>query len=682
MTGAHTPGAYNPEADPILRPLSIKSTHFRNRIFSSSHACGLQLDGFPQEAYQAYHEEKARGGLALSLFGGSSNVDIDSPNVFSQLNVGTDGIIEHLQQFSARMHYQGAALMCQITHLGRRGDPYAQDWLPTIAPSPLRETLHRAIPREMDEHDIKRVIQAYAAAARRCNEGGLDGIETLASAHLIGQFMSPRTNHRTDKYGGSLANRMRFALEVHAAIRGAVSDNFLVGMRLSVDEAISDGIDADECIEMALMLKREGSVDFFDALFGSMDTIRSLADETFPGIGTPLAPWVPAVGAFRREVGLPVLHAARISDLASARFALSEGHVDLVGMTRPHMADPHIVSKLMRGHETRIRPCVGAQHCQAVHRPKCIHNAATGRETQLAHSIDKATTPRHAVVIGAGPAGLEAARVLGERGHKVTLLEAAAHPGGQILLACEDRGRRDLIGIIDWRVSELQRLGIDVQCNQVVEAQDVIGLAPELVVIATGGVPQTDFGAGSDLCSSTWDILGRQTRATGEVLVFDGTGRQSAPAAAQQLHDAGAQVQFVSIDSTLAQDLTYAEATRWRKAFAHLGITPTYESRPTAVARDGNRLRVTLLSDLTNTTTQVVVDHLVVEMGTLPINDLFEALRPHSSNDGVTDLHALAALQPQPRNAGHFELHRIGDAWASRNIHAAIYDALRLGLVS
>jgi 2,4-dienoyl-CoA reductase-like NADH-dependent reductase (Old Yellow Enzyme family) len=677
MTGTH-----HSKADPILRPLTIKSTIFRNRIFSSSHACGLQVDGFPQDAYQAYHEEKAHGGIGLSLFGGSSNVDIDSPNVFSQLNVGTDGIIEHLQRFSERMHSHGAALMCQITHLGRRGDPYAQDWLPTIAPSPLRETLHRAIPREMDTHDIRRVIKAYAAAAKRCNEGGLDGIETLASAHLIGQFMSPRTNQRHDRYGGSLANRMRFAFEVHEAIRSAVSDNFLVGMRLSVDEAISDGLTADECIEMALMLKREGHVDFFDALFGSMDTIRSLADETFPGIGTPLAPWVLAVGAFRREVGVPVLHAARISDLASARFALSEGHVDLVGMTRPHMADPQIVNKLMRGDEAHIRPCVGAQHCQSVHRPKCIHNAATGRETQFPQVINKAKTPRKSVVIGAGPAGLEAARVLAERGHDVMLFEAAAHPGGQLLLACEDPGRRDLIGIVSWRLSELQRLGVGAQCNRVVEAHDVLTLKPELVIIATGGVPQTDFGSGSDLCSSTWDILGRQTRATGEVIVFDGTGRQPGPAAAQQLHAAGADVQFVSIDNTLGQDLTYAEATRWRKAFAQRGIVPTYESRPTAVTRDGNRLKVTLVSDLTNTITQVVVDHLVVEMGTVPVNDLFEALKPHSGNDGVTDLHALAEQRPQPHDTSGFELHRIGDAWASRNIHAAIYDALRLGRVS
>src|SRR5699024_9847937 len=152
--------------------------NFRNRVMSTSHACGLEVGGMPGEAYQRYHEEKAIGGIALSMFGGSSNVDLDSPNIFRQLNVGTDDIIPYFEQFSTRMHNAGAGLMCQITHLGRRGNPYAGAWLPTIAPSVVRETLHRSIPKEMDIHDIKRVVKAYATAARRCRQGGLDGLET------------------------------------------------------------------------------------------------------------------------------------------------------------------------------------------------------------------------------------------------------------------------------------------------------------------------------------------------------------------------------------------------------------------------------------------------------------------------------------------------------------------------
>src|ERR1700722_9892271 len=189
------------------------------------------------------------------MFGGSSNVDRDSPNIFRQLNVGSDTIIPYLQSFSSRMHAHGAALMCQITHLGRRGDPYAGDWLPTIGPSPIRETLHRSIPKQMDEHDINRVVKAYADAALRCKEGGLDGIETLAGGHLIGQFLSPVTNRRTDRFGGSLENRCRLALMIHEAIRKAVGERFLVGMRLVVDEGADGSLRFEDCVRIATILK-------------------------------------------------------------------------------------------------------------------------------------------------------------------------------------------------------------------------------------------------------------------------------------------------------------------------------------------------------------------------------------------------------------------------------------------
>ena len=665
--------------DPLLRPLTIKKTVFRNRIMSTSHASGLQKDGFPQDAYQAYHEEKARGGLALSMFGGSSNVDLDSPNVFSQLNVGTDAIIQYFQRFSERMHAQGAALMCQITHLGRRAEPYAQDWLPAIAPSPVREALHRAIPREMDEDDIDRVIAAYAAAAKRCEDGGLDGIETLSGGHLIGQFMSPKTNLRTDRFGGSLANRMRFGLMVHEAIRRAVSDDFLVGMRFIVDEGPDGTLRPEECLEAAVMLRDAGVVDFFNAIYGSMDTARALSEENMPGMGTKSAPWVEAVGAFKEAIGLPVFHAAKLSDLATARYAIESGKLDMAGLTRPQIADPHMVRKLIEGKEDRIRPCVGAGHCQSAFRPKCLHNAATGRETLFPAEIEVVAPAdrRKAVVVGAGPAGLEAARVLALRGHEVQIFDAAARPGGQVLLAAQD-WRRDLISIIDWRLMELQHLGIEVVCNSYLDDSDIIALDPDLVILATGGLPQLEFGKGADLAISTWDLLSRQVTLKGDVLIWDGTGRHSAQMAAIMAFDGGANVTFATMDKELSQEQVYPETTRWRKEFAKRGLRPEIDSRLVSAGRSENRIRATLLNELTSERREVVVDHLVVEMGTLPMNDLFDDLRAGSANDGKTNIHALVELRPQPRKTTGIELHRIGDAQASRNIHAAIYDAFRL----
>lgn len=666
--------------DPLLQPLTIRNRTFRNRIMSTSHACGLEEGGMPKERYQRYHEEKAKGGIGLSMFGGSSNVDLDSPNIFRQLNVGTDEIIPHLQSFSERMHAHGAALMCQISHLGRRADPYAGDWLPTIGPSPVRETLHRSIPKEMDEHDIARVVRAYAEAARRCKEGGLDGIETLAGGHLIGQFLSPLTNRRSDRFGGTLENRCRFALMVHEAIRKAVGDYFLVGMRFVVDEGPDGALGFDECVEIALLLKNEGAIDFFNALYGTMDTTRALAEETMPGMGSPIAPWVEPVGAFRREVGLPVFHAARIADIASARFAVSEGKLDMAGMTRAQIADPYIVQKLMTGRENEIRPCVGATHCQSPYRPSCLHNPATGREMSLSHVIRKAEGPaRKVVVVGGGPAGLEAARVSAERGHHIELYEAAADVGGQILVGATGSWRRDLMGIVEWRVAELERLGVAIHTNSYMEGPDIEALDPDVVILATGGLPQIDLAEGADLCISTWDVLTGQVPIAGDVLVYDGTGRHPAPLAAERAREAGAEVSYVAIDATIAEELTYAERLRWKKRFLKLGVQPLGEHRLLAVSRNNNRLQATLVNEISLERVTVEADQVIVEQGSVPMDEVYKEARKRSCNDGVTDLRALVEVKSQPKAREHgFELHRIGDAVSSRNIHAAMLDALRV----
>ncbi len=670
-------------SDPLLQPFHLRHLTLRNRIMSTSHACGLEEGGMPKERYQRYHEEKAIGGIALSMFGGSSNVAPDSPNIFRQLNVGTDEVIPYLRQFSERMHSRGAALMCQITHLGRRGEPYADNWLPTIGPSVVRETMHRSFPKEMDEHDIARVVRAYGAAARRCRDGGLDGIETLAGGHLIGQFLSPTTNRRTDRFGGSLENRCRFGLMVFEEIRRHVGAGFLVGFRFVIDEAGGqDTLTFEECLAIAHRFEQSGLIDFFNAIYGRMDTELALATHNMPGMASPIAPWLQQVGAFRRAVGLPVFHAARISDIATARYAIREGLLDMVAMTRAHIADPHIVAKLAAGREQTIRPCVGATHCQSGYRPSCLHNPATGRETVLAHRI--ALSPhlgRRIVVVGGGPAGLEAARVAAESGHRVTLFEAGERAGGQVLMAARASWRRDLIGVIDWRVHEIERLGVALHLSCFAEAADVLATAPDAVIIATGGVPDLDWLEGSEHATSVWDALSGIAPFGADIIVYDGTGRHPAPQAAELARSEGRQISFVSPDAELAKELTYVERIVWKRRLYEREIPMLFDYRLERLERGGNRITATFRNLVTEAPLVRTADQVIIEHGTVPADELYRDLRASSVNDGVTDIEAVLAGTPQPENPtdeGRFALYRIGDAVASRNIHTAVLDALRL----
>ncbi|GLS34228.1 FAD-dependent oxidoreductase [Neomesorhizobium albiziae] len=675
--------------DPILQPYQLKHLRLKNRVMSTSHEPAYSDDGLPKERYRLYHAEKAKGGMALTMTAGSAIVARDSPAAFGNLQAYRDEIVPWMRELTEACHEHDCKVMIQLTHLGRRTGWNRADWLPVLSASPVREPAHRSFPKEAEDWDIERIVADYASAAQRMQAAGLDGIEFEAYGHLMDGFWSPATNRRTDDYGGSLDNRLRFTWRVIDAVRAAVGAEFIVGIRMVADEDFAAGLSKDEGIEIAKRLAASGKFDFLNIIRGSIETDAALT-KVIPITGMRSSPHLDFAGEVRAATKFPVFHAARISDVATARHAIATGKLDMVGMTRAHLADPHIVRKVMEGREHEIRPCVGATYCldriyeggEAL----CIHNAATGREATIPHIVGKAGGQgKKVVVVGAGAAGLEAARVAAERGHKVTVLEASGQAGGQIRLAAQNQRRKELIGIVDWRLAELQRLGVDMRYDTWAEPDDVLALSPDVVVVATGGVPQNPpLEAGDDLVTSSWDIVAGAVKPAENVLLYDDNGGHPGMTAAELIANSGARLELVSPERFFAPEMGGMNHVPYMRAFHEKGVRITINTRLSAVRREGNQLVTTLSSDFADGwRDERRVDQVVVEHGTLPLEDLYFALKPLSKNGGAIDYGRLVDggdIFPQTRPEAGFVLLRIGDAVASRNIHAAIYDGIRFGM--
>jgi NADPH-dependent 2,4-dienoyl-CoA reductase/sulfur reductase-like enzyme len=345
------------------------------------------------------------------------------------------------------------------------------------------------------------------------------------------------------------------------------------------------------------------------------------------------------------------------------------------------------VAKLLRGHEQRIRPCVGMGYCiDRIYQGKdalCIHNAATGREAAMPHVVEPSGGPRRKVVIvGGGVGGMEAARVTASRGHEVVLLEATDRLGGQLVLAAKAPGREEIIGIADWLRQELDFLGVDIRLNTYAEPEDVLAESPDVVIVATGGLPDTSFlEEGQDLVHSVWDILGGYVEPEGTVLLYDDHGWHQGPSTAIALAKKGLEVEMVTPDRMIAFEVGATNYPNYLRDTYRHGVRLTPDLELHGVRREGNRLVARFWNEYSEETIEKPADHVVVEHGTMPADELYRALRDGSRNGGEVDLDGLVKGAPEEivRNPdGGYFLYRIGDAVSSRNIHAAIYDALRL----
>ena len=621
--------------DPLFTPFQIKHLRLKNRVMITSHEPAYAEDGLPKERYRAYHVERAKGGIAMTMTAGSAAVSRDSPPVFNNILAYKDEVVPWLKELSDAVHEQDCAVMIQLTHLGRRTGWDKGDWLPSLAPTHKREPAHLYAPKMLEDWDIARIISDYADAAQRMVAGGVDGIELEAYGHLMDQFWSPLTNQMDNNYGGNLDNRLRFLFAVIHAIRARIGLSFILGIRMVVDEVQAGGLSRKEGTEIARRLKASEQIDFINIIRGRIHTDAALTD-VIPVQGMAASPHLDFAGQIRADIDLPTFHAAKIADVATARHAIASDLIDMVGMTRAHIADPHIVQKIKAGQEAQIRPCVGATYClDRIYQggaALCIHNPSTGRELTQPHEITPAQDKKTIVIIGAGPAGLEAARIGQARGHKVIVFEAAPHAGGQIRLITQSKRRREMIGIIDWRLEQCDL--VEFRYNCFAKADDIEALNPDIVIVATGGLPDIEgFEGGTDRMLSSWDILSGAVKFDQEapklnILLYDETGDHSAMQAAEVITQNGASLEIMSPNRNIAADVMGMNLTPYMRALQDRQVRFTPAWRLIGAEQSGNQLKAIIGTDYSDIRRSEIYDKIIINKGVKPLEDLYFALKP------------------------------------------------------
>lgn len=644
----------------LFSPLTVGGLTLKNRIFSTGHAEAMAEDGKPSPRLVAYHEAKARGGAALTIVGGSTSVHPTSPaGAWNMIANHHDAVIPGYRGLAEAVHRHDCRVMSQLTHLGRRAQSDVEGWHVLLAPSQIPEKVHREVPHEIEPEQIAVLVRAFGDAARRCREGGLDGVElSFAHNHLVDQFWSPLFNRRTDDYGGRLENRMRFGFEVLAEIRRQVGRDWVVGARISGDEMTAGGLGAADMAEIARRLAASGLVDFLSIIGGAAHTVP-LQALAIPNMASPHGVFVPIAAAIKTAVpAMPIFHAGRIVDPAHAERVLADGVIDMVGMTRALIADPELPRKALEGRLDDVRLCVGANEgcIDRIYQGKpvtCVQNPGAGRELELAEPGPTAT-PRRVVVVGAGPAGLEAARVAALRGHRVVLLEREAEMGGQVLIAARAPARAELGGIVRFLARQVDKLALDCRLRVEATEETVLAHSPEVVIIATGSAPYRPDLPGLDgkHVVTDRDVLLDRVEVGERVLVVDDVHTQQGLSTAERLLDRGRRVEVISRLFYAGQDVGITSiAPLYGRLFAkEVTLTPHTE----LVAVEGSA--VVVANVYTRAERRIEgVDTVVLSMGSRSTDALYRALK------GTVPA-----------------LHAIGDCVAPRGIHQALLEGARV----
>jgi len=518
----------------VDRPLALRAKTLRCRVYLPAHQPGLAEGGIPGERYIEYHRQRARAGLAMQITGATPVLHSEVwANGLSLLNTD-DRIIPGYRRLAAAVHEEGGLMLAQLAHVGAMET--AGDHI--VSASWITSELTQRTSRMASADELAEIVELYRACATRCRDGGLDGVEvSMAHGMLLASFISPAMNAREDRYGGDIEGRTLFPREVLRAVRAACGDDMILGVRMPGDELIPGGIDAASAAEIARILAGTGDVDYLSITAGN--NVRKLARvDHWPPTPAPFGTFRHLSRAVKTAVHIPVATVGRVTTIELAETILRDGDADLVGMVRANIADPQILPKSRRGDGKLVRPCVGANVCinrLLDHKALgCMVNPETGRDmARLETPVGNGT---QAIVVGAGPAGLEAARRLAIRGFAVDLFERDQMVGGQMRKWSDTPSRREFFRILEWWDDELDRLGVVRRFGAEAGAADLIKAKPGLVVLATGSTPMNVPVPDKDGTVKQWSPYAALNQAGGDhILIRDEMGRLGAMLIAEQL---------------------------------------------------------------------------------------------------------------------------------------------------
>ena len=642
----------------LLKPLNFGIIQMPNRVTFTAHRTNFGRKGRLSERHTAYYRRRAQGGCGLIVLGELSIMDNDFPWEGTIATYHPDALAD-FKRFTRMIGEFDTRIFAQLTHHGFQSNG-ARTRKETWGPSAVADVVFGEVCKPVEQKDIEELTTAFAAAAERVRAGGFDGIEIdMGSESLLRQFLSPVSNQRQDEYGGSLENRMRLPLGVLAAVRKAVGKDFPVGVRLCVDEKFWGGITPEESIPMAQAMERTGFIDFLQATLGTYYNLYV----NMASMHTPEGHTIELAQQLKENVNLPVIAADHIRFPEMAASVLDNGEADAIGCVRALVCDPDLVVKLKGGNPETIRPCLkDNQGCIGrINQGKalgCTFNPAVGYEASAADQAGKKTeNAKKIMVVGAGPAGMEAALTAAGNGHDVTLYESGPDIGGQINAAAKGTGRGQLGLLVDYYRRMLARSGVTSHLETLVTAEVVKDLDPDVLVVATGARPSRKPFAGeysTPRVLTVANILNETHAVGGKVLFIDENGGHRSLATVEHLADQGKQVDLVTNDLFVGVELApVGDLYLTRQRLLQKGVTFTTDVKVDEIDAQCVKAHQIYTGEQK---TYEGYDTIVVEAAYLPEDGFF-----HRIKDDVEAAYA------------------IGDCVAPRTIEMAVYEGRKIG---